>query len=269
MDAWTKWWGETGKSIDLARIDLHEREGRFFLVVEAWNRAGRGGRVMEVDPTGKVRWEIDRLTWPIDVQSLRGGNVLVVEQNTKVSERTRSNKVVWEKPFPNVFHAERLVDGSTFIAQRNQIQIIDREGKQTFNHFYNMNSILAARRFRDGSIAYVSYSGHYVRLDRSGKQVKTTQMNWWNFGPAGAEILPGDRVVASISNFNKVIEFDGEGKQVWECPVISPTIPYRLSNGHTLVPGNNSMTITEIDRKGKVVKEWKGLSFQPYRVVKR
>jgi HEAT repeat protein len=269
VEAWTKWWNEIGKTIDLARIDLHDREGRFFLIVESWNRAGKGGRVMEVDPTGKVRWEIAGLTWPIDAQLIRGGNVLVVEQNVKVSERTRGNKVVWEKPFPSVFHAERLADGSTFIAQRNQLQIIDRAGKQTFNHFYNMNSILAARRFRDGSIAYVSYSGHYVRLDREGKQVKTVQLNWWNFGLNGAEILAGDHVVASVSNFNKVMEYDGDGKQVWECGVVNPAIPYRLANGHTLVPGNNLMMITEIDRKGKIVKEWKGLSFQPYRVVKR
>jgi HEAT repeat protein len=270
MNAWTKWWNEAGKTIDLARLDLNDREGRFFLVVEMWNRAGKGGRVMEVDTSGKVRWEIDRLTFPIDVQMLRGGNVLIVEQNAfKVTERTRANKVVWEKVFPQVFHAERLPDGSTFIAQRNQLQIIDRAGKQTFNHFYNMNSILAARRFRDGSIAYVSYSGHYVRLNREGKEVKTVQMNWWNFGLNGAEILPGDHVVASVSNFNKVIEFDGDGKQVWECAVVSPAIPYRLANGHTLVPCNNMAMMVEIDRKGKIAKEWKGLSFQPYRVVKR
>jgi HEAT repeat protein len=270
MAAWTKWWNETGKTIDLARLDLNDREGRFFLVVEMWNRAGKGGRVMEVDNTGKVRWEIDSLTFPIDAQMLRGGNVLIVEQNAfKVTERTRANKIVWEKVFPQVFHAERLPDGSTFIAQRNQLQIIDRTGKQTFNHFYNMNSILAARRFRDGSIAYVSYSGHYVRLNREGKEVKTVQMNWWNFGLNGAEILPGDHVVASISNFNKVIEYDGDGKQVWECAVMGPAVPYRLANGHTLVPCNNMMMMVEIDRKGKIAKEWKGLSFQPYRVVKR
>jgi hypothetical protein len=196
--------------------------------------------------------------------------LLVVEQNIfKVTERTRANKVVWEKVFPQVFHAERLPDGSTFIAQRNQLQIIDRAGKQIFNHFYNMNSILAARRFRDGSIALVSYSGHYVRLNKDGKEVKSFQLNWWNFGLNGAEILPDDHVVASISNFNKVIEFDPTGKQVWECAVMNPMIPYRMANGNTLVPSNNSMTITEIDRKGKVVKELKGLSFQPYRVVKR
>ncbi len=267
-----KWWAANGKTLDLARLDLTDRERGLYLVVENMNNIRGRGRVLEVDSTGKVRWEIPNLNWPYDAQLLRNGNVLIIEQQNRITERTRdkTNKIVWDKFFQGVFHAERLRDGSTFLAQRNQIQIIDKDGKVTFNHFYNINTILAARRFRDGGIAYVSYSGHYVRLDRAGKQVKTLQMNGWNFNPSGAEILPGDRVVVSSFNpFNKVHEFDSTGKQVWECAVVNPLIPYRLSNGHTIVASNNATAITEIDRGGRIVKEWKGLSFQPYRVTKR
>jgi hypothetical protein len=267
--AWTKWWDETGKSIDLAKLDLNNRELGFYLVIENWNPAKGRGRVLEVDPSGKIRWEIGDLNWPWDAQVLRGGNILVIEQQNRVTERTRANKIVWDKFFPSVFHVERLRDGSTFLAQRNQIQILDKDGKNIFNHYYNINSILAARRFRDGTIAYISYSGHYVKLDKAGKQIKTMQLNWWNFAMAGAEILPGDRVVASIQNFNKVVEYDGTGKEVWECAVTTPLIPHRLSNGNTIVANNNSMSITEIDRRGKIIKDWKGLSFRPYRVMKR
>src|SRR5262249_15733003 len=128
---------------------------------------------------------------------------------------------------------------------------------------------LAAKRFRDGSIAYVSYSGHYVRLDRTGKQVKTMNLNWWNFSVNGADVLPGDRVVVSVGNFNKVVEYDAEGKPTWACPGTYPLIPYRLSNGNAIVASNSNTAITEIDRNGKVVKEWKGFSFRPYRVTKR
>jgi HEAT repeat protein len=269
VDAWTKWWNDNGKAVDLARLDLNTRELGFYLVVENWNPVRGRGRVMEVDGTGKVRWELGDLMWPNDAQVLPGGNVLVIEQQNRVTERTRANKIVWDKYFPSVFHAERLRDGSTFLAQRNQLQIIDKDGKNIFNHFYNMNSIAAARRFRDGSIAYVSYSGHYVRLDRTGKQVKTMNLNWWNFSINGAEVLTGDRVVVSVGNFNKVVEHDGDGKVVWECPVTYPLIPYRLSNGHTIVASNSNTAITEIDRRGKIVKEWKGFSFKPYRVTRR
>jgi HEAT repeat protein len=269
VEAWNKWWSTHGKTIDLARLDLNSREMGFYLVVENWNPMRGRGRILEVDGTGKVRWEIGDLMWPTDAQVLRGGNVLVIEQQNRVTERTRANKIVWDKYFPSVFYVERLRDGSTFLAQRNQIQILDKDGKNIFNHFYNMNSIVAARRFRDGSIAYVSYSGQYIRLDRTGKQVKTVNLNWWNFSINGADILSGDRVVVCVGNLNKVVEYDGEGKQVWECPVMYPLIPHRLSNGHTLVASNSNTTITEIDRLGKIVKEWKGFSFKPYRVTKR
>ena len=128
---------------------------------------------------------------------------------------------------------------------------------------------MAAKHFRDGSIAYVSYSGQYVRLDRTGKQIKTLNLNWWNFSINGAEVLSGDRVVVSVGNFNKVMEYNGEGKLVWECPVTYPSVPFRLSNGHTILSSSSNTVITEIDRKGKIVKEWKGFTYKPYRVMKR
>jgi HEAT repeat protein len=269
VDAWTKWWKDNQKTVELAKLDLGSRELGFFLIVENWNPALGRGRVLEAGADMKPRWEIKDLQWPNDAQVLRGGNVLVIEQQNRVTERTRANKIVWDKYFPSVFHAERLRDGSTFLAQRNQLQIIDKDGKQIFNHFYNINSIITAKRFRDGSIAYVSYSGHYVKLDRTGKQVKTMQLNWFNFSINGADVLPGDRVVVSVGNFNKVIEYNGDGKQTWECEVQYPLIPFRLSNGNTIVASNSNTVITEIDRKGKIVKEYKGFSFRPYRVTKR
>ena len=94
-------------------------------------------------------------------------------------------------------------------------------------------------------------------------------LNWTNFSVNGAEVLPGDRVVVAIGNFNKVIEYSSEGKQTWECPVMYPSVPFRLSNGNTILASNSNTVITEIDRKGKIVKEWKGFTFKPYRVMKR
>ncbi|MFO0926732.1 MAG: HEAT repeat domain-containing protein [Gemmataceae bacterium] len=269
-DAWARWWKDSEKTTDLSRLDLTRRELGLSLVIENWNPALGKGRVLEVDAGGKTRWEIKDLQWPNDAQVLRGGNVLVVEQQNRVTERDRTGKVVGlDRNFPSVFHVERLRDGSTFVACRNQLLLLDAKGNPTFTHAYNLNSILAARRFRDGGIAYVSYSGHYVRLDRTGKQVKSTNMAWFNYSANGAEILPGDRVVLSDSRSNKVIEFNADGKIEWECPVMFPLVPTALPGGNLLVAGNSNQAVFEIDRKGKVVKEWKGLSYRPFRVVRR
>jgi hypothetical protein len=84
-----------------------------------------------------------------------------------------------------------------------------------------------------------------------------------------AQVLRGDRVVVSVANFNKVMEFGPDGKQVWEAAVTYPLVPFRLSNGHTILASNSNQAITEIDRKGKIVRQWTGFSFRPLRVIKR
>lgn len=269
-DAWGQWWKENEKATDLNRLDLNNRELGLSLVVENWNPALGKGRILEVDGAGKIRWEIKDLQWPNDAQLLRGGNVLIVEQQNRVSERDRSGKVVGlDRHYPSVFHVERLRDGTTFVACRNQLLLVDAKGGSIFTHAYTLNSILAARRFRDGSIAYVSYSGHYVRLDRTGKQVKSFNLTWVNYSPNGAEILTGDRVVVSDSRSNKVVEFNPDGKITWECPIMFPLTPTALASGNLLVAGNSNQAIFEIDRKGKIVKEWKGFTFRPFRVARR
>jgi HEAT repeat protein len=269
LASWTAWWKENGDKVVLTRMDPLARELGFLIVVENWNPAKGRGRVLEVDPAGNIRWEVDNLFWPYDVQLLRGGNILVVEQQNRVTERDRTGKILWDKYYTNVFHCERLRNGHTFLACRNQLMEVDREGRAVFNHFYNTGTIVAARRFRDGSMAFVSYQGQYIRLDRAGKTVKTITLPWGGFSVNGATILPGDRVIVSVSNSNKVLEYDAEGKQVWEATVSVPLTPHRLANGHTLVPSNNNMSITELDRSGRIVKEMKGLPYRPYRVMTR
>jgi HEAT repeat protein len=272
IEAWAKWWTENSKTVDLAKIDRASREMGYYLICENWSPFKPRGRVLEVDSTGKIRWEIEDLQYPYDAQILRGGRILIVEQQNRVTERDMKGKIVGLDRFiPNVFHVERLRDGSTFIACRNQLQIIDARGNAKFTHAYNMNTILAARHFRDGSMAYVSYSGHYVKLDRAGKQIKTFTLPWANNGYNlnGGEILPGDRVLASVMNLNKVMEFNADGKVVWEASVTFPSVPHRTRSGNTIVSSNSNQGMVELDRRGKVIKEWTNLSYRPYRVIKR
>ncbi len=270
IDAWAKWWTDNSKGIDLARIDLNSRDLGLTLIVENWNPLRGRGRVCEVDNSGKVRWEILDLQWPYDAQLVRGGNVLIVEQQNRVTERDRKGKIVgMDRYFPSVFHVKRLRDGNTFIACRNSLQIVDPKGTVKFTHTYNINSIIAARHFRNGDMALVSYSGHYVKLDRTGKEIKSFNLPWGGYSINGAEIQPGDRVTVSVGNYNKVMEFTPDGKIAWQASVTYPSIPYRLRNGHTLVPANSQQSIVEIDAQGKVVKEWRNAAFRPYRVTRR
>jgi outer membrane protein assembly factor BamB len=55
----------------------------------------------------------------------------------------------------------------------------------------------------------------------------------------------------------KVIEFDPEGKQIWEGSVNNPVSARRLLNGNTLAVSMGTNKVVELDRNGKQVWEHK------------
>jgi HEAT repeat protein len=271
VTAWNAWWKANSRSVNLTRVGGPRRELGYLLVVENYNpSAGGRGRVLELDAKGAVLWEHKNISYPMYAQVLRNGNVLTVENSgNRLVERDKTGRELSGRYFNSMISCERLRNGNTFLACRNQLMEIDKDGRTVFNRFHGGNQLVAARRFRDGSLAYVDYSGNYYRIDRAGKQLKALNLNWAGFSIGGAEVLPGDRVVVSINNLNKVIEYDAAGKPVWECSVTAPLAPFRLSNGHTLVASNYNTQVTEIDGAGKVAKTMTGLSYRPYRVQKR
>jgi hypothetical protein len=266
--AWQAWWRSNAGKADLARL-APDHAGGGLLVVENWDQARQSGRVLELGPGGQVRWQVGGLHYPWDAQALPRGNLLVVEQNNRVTERDRQGRVVWDKFFPNVFAAERLRDGHVFLACRHALLVVDREGRTVSSHPCASGTILAARRFRDGQTAYLTYQGTYVRLDAAGKQVKTFTVPISNFGLSGADVTADDRVVVSVQSLNKVIEYDGRGKAAWEATVTGPLAPCRLRNGRTLVPSQVGNRIAELGPDGKVTRELKDLPCRPFRVSAR
>ena len=49
------------------------------------------------------------------------------------------------------------------------------------------------------------------------------------------DVLPNGNIVIPFYNVNKVIEYDSEGKSVWEVAVTQPTSVQRLPNGRTFI----------------------------------
>ncbi len=82
-------------------------------------------------------------------------------------------------------------------------------------------------------------------------------------------MLPNDHVVIPVYSFNKVSEFDGNGKEVWTASITQPVSAKRLPNGNTLVSSLNPPKVVELDRAGKVVWESKEQFRQPMRADRR
>jgi len=268
--AWAQWWQQNSNRVELTRVEREHQLG-LVMIVESFNVTTRLGSVSEVDRAGKVRWKIGNLSHPQDAQILPGQRVLVAEQTAnKVTERDLTGKVIWEKQAFAPFYVRRLRNGNTFIGSRNQLIEVDSRGTQVFQHQRVGDQILAVQRLRDGQVAYVTYQGHYVRLDQAGKEVKSFRIPYNpTMGINGAEVLPGDRVLISTFGTGKVTEYDADGKVQWEASVPTPGSLTRLSNGHTLVI-SAGVRVLELDRAGKIVNEIKELAAaRPWRVYKR
>jgi streptogramin lyase len=169
-----------------------------------------------------------------------------------VSERDLTGKVIWRHGMTNPFHCQRLANGNTFMASRNQLLEVDRAGKPVTTHNRPTQDIMAARKLRDGQIVFITTTGAYNRMGPDGKIVKSFPV-----GPVQTfvriDVLPNGRVLVPQYGTSRVVEYDGDGKQVWQAPVPNPTSAMRLPNGNTLVGSLSGSSVLELDRSGKQI----------------
>src|SRR5262249_6274381 len=128
--AWAAWWKEHGAALEKGRVGEVASTLGFTTVVLL-----DAGAVLDLDGSNRVRWQIDGLQMPLDVQRLPGDRVLLAEHKAnKVTERDRTGKVVWEVEVDGPLMAQRLPGGNTFIATREGLVEVDRGGKKVFRY---------------------------------------------------------------------------------------------------------------------------------------
>jgi HEAT repeat protein len=266
---WTAWWkanGDRAVLVDRYPPPGAERYHGYILLVIA-----QTGEVMELGTDRKVRWKLGNLANPRDVQVLGNDRLLIAEwSGQRVCERNRRGDILWEKKMPQNSYplsAERLRNGHTFIACHDRIMEVDRAGNEIFSIPRN-EGVVMARRLRDGQIVLVNNQSQVLRLDTSGKVLKSfnVQMAWQN----GVDILPNGHVVIPATWMNKVLEYDAEGKTVLDITSNQPMCATRLRNGNVLVgPQMWPAKILETDASGKQVSEINNLPQMVYRVRTR
>jgi HEAT repeat protein len=254
-DAWAAWWAGAGAKVPMvARLTpaAVERVHNCTLLVQP-----QGNQVVEVGPDGKVRWQIAGLLGPQDAEVVGRDRVLVAEFNgQRVTERNFRGEVLWTRAMPGSWPlgVQRLRNGHTFIACRNQLLEVDRTGRAVFTIARPANDVLTARRLRDGQIVCVTNQRQVLRLDAAGKELKsfTVPMLMGN----GLDVLPNGHLLVCVTWMNKVTEYDGEGRAVGELTVTAPMAACRLPGGNTLVAQQQwPAKVLEVDRGGKTVGE--------------
>jgi HEAT repeat protein len=254
-ELWAAWW-----TANEARVQLvsryppprDERQHGFTLLV-----LQQANEIIEVGPDGKTHWQLKGLMGPQDAQVVARDRVVVAEHNAqRVTERNLQGEVLWQKQITNglPLEVQRLRNGNTFIACRNQLLEVDRAGREVYVLNRPQGDVVAARKMRDGQILCVSTRRSVTRLDTEGKELKTFTLPM--VMNTGVEILDNGHVIVCISWTNKVIEYDTEGKRVWEATASQAWAACRLPSGNTL----NALQewppkVIEVDREGRTVGE--------------
>ncbi len=250
--AWADWWQAHGSQVDLAKLGEPPPVFGYTVVVLLDT-----GRILELDRDNKVRWEIDGLIFPLDFQFLPGNRVLVAEnKGNRVTERDLKGQIVWEKSVEAPLMAQRLPNGNTFIATNTQLIEVDQSGKEVFAYTPPGNDfIMKAQKLPNGEIACILAGPRFVRMDATGRELKSFPVNL-RTGGGRVEVLPNGHVLIPENAANRVVELDEDGKKVWEAPVQEPIAAVRLANGNTLVTSMNQHRAIELDPKGKEVWQY-------------
>jgi hypothetical protein len=212
-DAWSEWWTANRAKIDLAKLDETPRLQGLTLFVEMNQNVN--GRVRELGKDGKVRWEIGGLQYPIDAHVVGPDRVLIVEYTPRrVSERDLKGNIIWQKMLAGTNYpmtAQRLSNGNTVIGARNQLLEVDRAGKDVFTYNRAASDIMAAAKGRDGHYVFATRTGQCVRVDGTGKEVKSFPIGPVQLVGANIEVLPNGNVLIPQSGNGKVVEYDSNG----------------------------------------------------------
>jgi hypothetical protein len=261
-DAWLAWWRREKGRVDFKEVKARLEpktvpaallEGGPTLLVQMDLRSQRG-EVLEITSGGNVLWHIDDLSCPVWASPLPNNRVLVVEYGAdRVSERDPSGEdrevVAVKRP---VF-AQRLPDGSTFVASRDALYEVDSGGGPRELVRWPERIVATARRCRDGQTLVLTEGGSCRFLDRAGKETRRFETGCQLVLAPGIDVTANNRVLVPDHAGNRVVEFAPTGEVLWEAEVASPTSVQRLPDGNTLVASTTTRKIVELDRTGRIV----------------
>jgi hypothetical protein len=256
-DAWAAWWRDQGARVDLSKLDDAPRPLGYTVVVLL-----DLGLIEEVDASKQPRWQFTGLEAPLDVQLLPGDRLLVAEHGgNRVTERNHKGEVLWEVKVAEPLVAQRLPNGNTFVATRTQFLEYNRAGKQVASHrLPDGEMLMRAQKLRNGEIACVTTDAlntrRFVRLSPTGKELGGFAVNVQTFG-GRIDVLPNGHVLVPQMADGRVVEYNADGKPVWEAAVAQPIAAVRLANGHTLITSMSDKRAVELDRTGKEVWEYR------------
>lgn len=267
FSAWNKWLGDN-PAVSLKKLDEIAPMLGLTLIVQQKVRVAVGGRVageiVELDNQRppQRKWSFEVVNYPVDahVYEDKGQTRVVVAefQAAQVTVRDKTGAVLNTiRVGGNPIGVQRLPNGNIFVVLQNRLVEYDANGAEKFTYNRANHDIFRAKKLPNGEIAIVTSSGQYLRMEAATQRVLK------NFQVAPVPVLFGSMDVLANGNVlvpdfqqNRVVEYNGEGKQIAQFNVQWPNSCLRLPNGNTLVASQNTRKVMEFTRDGRIAWEY-------------
>lgn len=253
-DAWLGWWAAYGEKMDLkTRMKKTGVQGYTLVVMLDESK------VIDLDKDNKPRFIVNNVDFPLDIELLSGERLLLAEHGAnKVRERHRNGTILWEYPITEPLVAQRLDHGRTFIAAKEQLVIVDRQGNVEFSYSRpNSETFSRARHLPNGDIICVTTYSRFYHLSPT-KQIKRSFSANVHTSGGRIDLLPNGNVLIPEMYNDQVVEFSPTGNRVNLLRVEQPIVARRLANGHTLVTCMEQKRAVELDKNNKEVWQYVG-----------
>lgn len=240
-----------------------------------------------IDEDSKVVWTVPG--YGRDGMVLENGNVLVTIGNQAREYKKGTDEVVWsyelDKRNKELGTSNRLANGNTLLVERGPLpRLLEVDGsgevvvevplKPDTDNGHMQTRM--ARKLENGNYLVPHLLGFVVKeYQPDGTVVRAIKTDLEELGgraaknwPFTAIVVPGGNVLVNLTNGNKTVEFDADGKVAWRCDnsdvdgrFADPCGGQRLGNGNTVICSyaqgdGKKAKLFEVTRDKKVVWEY-------------
>ena len=205
----------------------------------------RGGRVIRIDRSGEVAWEMAGFDEPRDARLLPNGNILVAEERGKrVLEVTLDRETVWSRSVADELdRAVKLPSGTIVAASRSRHQLVTISENGALKPFGNYRSVR--------NLA-ISANGNLLICDPYAcREIDEQGNTLWEYkarNPTSIQPLAGGRFLVAQKDPKRISEISRAGVVLWKADIEdSPIAARRLSDGANAVLTEDGLRLLDAD----------------------
>ncbi len=230
------------------------------------------GIIRMLGPNNQTEWELKEIGFPLDVELMPGGRVLVAEHGAnKVTIRSRKNEILWEKEVDMPLAAQRTARGTILITNAGGMVEVDGAGAERRHPAPGQGddetTIMKSHMLKTGEIGLVTQQinpggnnivpgAFFERRDADGRTLGRIPVALATSGGRVDWQANGHVLIPELER-NRVVEYDAAGKEVWKTDAEMPVFAMRTPRGTTVYTSRSANGAREVDTTGKTLWSYK------------